>query len=76
MSPVQRAVTSVLRLMGATCLLFSVLVGGLAAYHFHGAKPGFPWGLMTGATALLVSGVAILLKSSSLAARLTQEDEE
>ena len=76
MSPVQRAVTGVLRMVGVSCLLFGVLFGGLAVYHFYGGKAGFPLGSVLGGAALFVAGTVILLKSSVLAARFTEDSEE
>ena len=76
MSPVRRAVTGVVRLVGAACLVFGLLLGGLVAYHLYGRKPGFPLGTVLGAVALLVTGGAVLLKSSGIATRLTEDFDD
>jgi hypothetical protein len=76
MGPVGRAVAGVLRLVGAACLVFGLLLGVMVAYHLYGRKAGFPLGAALGAVGLLAAGVVILLKSSVLAARLTDDDED
>jgi hypothetical protein len=63
-------------MVGASCLLFGILLGGSAAYHVLGGKQGIPLGSVLGGMALLVSGVLILLRSSAFAAKLTEDYED
>jgi hypothetical protein len=70
MSPLCRAVASVIRLVGCCLVGLAVVLFALAWFR---PPPGWQ---LAGNAALAVGGILLLINSRSLAARLTDDEDE